>query len=125
MSKVRGDPLRVALAHPTREALVSSLNGTAEMSTVQLQKSTGVTRYHLYHHLQQLEKAGVVENHRNEGRARWWRLTGPIEIPSEDSSATPVADLSGCCCTDKGKACAKADVVGEGCGCSCGRCGKK
>ena len=38
---------------------------------------------------------------------------------------TPVADLSGCCCTDKGKACAKADVVGEDCGCSCGRCGKK
>ena len=59
MSKVRGDPLRVALAHPTREALVSALNGAAEMSTVQLQESTGVTRYHLYHHLQQLEKAGV------------------------------------------------------------------
>ena len=38
---------------------------------------------------------------------------------------TPAADLAGCCCTDKGKACAKADVVGEGCGCPCDRCGKK
>ena len=95
MSKVRGDPLRVALAHPTRAALVSSLNGVAEMSTVQLQESTGVTRYHLYHHLQQLEKAGVVENHRDQGRARWWRLTGPVEMPGHDNaSAAPTADLS-------------------------------
>ena len=94
MSKVRGDPLRVALAHPTRAALVSSLNGVAEMSTVQLQESTGGTRYHLYHHLQQLEKAGVVENHRDQGRARWWRLTGPVEMPGDDASAAPTADLS-------------------------------
>ena len=97
MSKIRGDPLRVALAHPTRAALVSALNGIAEMSTVQLQEATDVTRYHLYHHLQQLEKTGIVENHRDQGRARWWRLTGPVELPGDDAPATaaaPTADLT-------------------------------
>jgi len=31
---------------------------------------------------------------------------------------------AGCCCTDSGKACAKASGPSS-CGCSCNRCGKK
>ena len=33
-------------------------------------------------------------------------------------------DLAGCCCTDKGNACATADGP-KSCGCPCSRCGKK
>ena len=35
---------------------------------------------HLYHHLQSLEKNGLVENHRDEGRARWWRVTERVPL---------------------------------------------
>jgi DNA-binding transcriptional ArsR family regulator len=93
MSKIRGDPRLVALAHDTRVAIVEALQSADEMSTVQIQKMTAVTRYHLYHHLQQLEKAGIVENHRDQGRARWWRLTVPIDLSSSEPSTG--ADLSG------------------------------
>ena len=93
MSKVRGDPRLVALAHDTRVAIVEALQSADEMSTVQIQESTEVTRYHLYHHLQQLEKAGIVENHRNQGRARWWRLTSPIDLSNSEPSTH--IDLSG------------------------------
>ena len=84
MSKIRVDGRTMALSHPTRLAIYEALLGAEERSTVMLQKSTGVTRYHLYHHLQSLEKNGLVENHRDEGRARWWRVT-------ERVSLTPVA----------------------------------
>ena len=40
-----------------------------------------------------MTKAGIVENHRDQGRARWWRLTGPISL--EDKSNTSQPDLSG------------------------------
>jgi DNA-binding transcriptional ArsR family regulator len=93
MSKIRGDPRLVALAHDTRIAIVEALQTADEMSTVQIQKTTDITRYHLYHHLQQLEKAGIVENHRDQGRARWWRLTVPIDLSSADPSTGP--ELSG------------------------------
>lgn len=93
MSKIRGDPRLVALAHDTRVAIVEALQSADEMSTVQIQKATDVTRYHLYHHLQQLDKAGIVENHRDQGRARWWRLTVPIDLSSTEPSTGP--DLSG------------------------------
>ncbi|MDE0707353.1 MAG: winged helix-turn-helix domain-containing protein [Candidatus Poseidoniales archaeon] len=80
MSKIRVDGRTMALSHPTRLAMYEELLNTDEMSTVMLQKSTGVTRYHLYHHLQSLEKNGLVENHRDEGRARWWRVTKRIPV---------------------------------------------
>ena len=70
MSKIRVDGRTMSLSHPTRLAMYEELLNAEEMSTVMLQKSKGVTRYHLYHHLQSLEKNGLVENHRNEGRAR-------------------------------------------------------
>jgi len=82
MSKIRVDGRTMALSHPTRLAMYEELLNTEEMSTVMLQKSTGVTRYHLYHHLESLEKNGLVENHRDEGRARWWRVTERISVPT-------------------------------------------
>ena len=80
MSKIRVDGRTMALSHPTRLAMYEQLLAVEEMSTVMLQKSTGVTRYNLYHHLQSLEKNGLVENHRDEGRARWWRVTERVPL---------------------------------------------
>lgn len=82
MSKIRIDGRTMALSHPTRQAVYETLLNSDEMSTVMLQKSTGVTRYHLYHHIQLLQKNGLVENHRDEGRARWWRVTERVMINS-------------------------------------------
>tara|TARA_Y100001968_G_scaffold137403_1_gene125560 strand:- start:2786 stop:3223 length:438 start_codon:yes stop_codon:yes gene_type:complete len=80
----------MALSHPTRLAIYENLLNSDEKSTVMLQKSTGVTRYHLYHHLQTLVKNGLVENHRDEGRARWWRVTERVT-----PTASSQADISG------------------------------
>ena len=70
MARVRADPVTTALAHPTRRALYIALAGTEEMSTVQLQTEVDVERYNLYHHLKKLASLGLVENHRDVGRAR-------------------------------------------------------
>ncbi len=86
MSKIRVDARTMALSHPTRLAIYEELLDVEEKSTVMLQKDTGVTRYHLYHHLQSLEKNGLVENHRDEGRARWWRVTERVSITQSSSS---------------------------------------
>ncbi|MBT4058884.1 MAG: helix-turn-helix transcriptional regulator [Euryarchaeota archaeon] len=93
MGKIRGDPIQVALAHETRRGIVETLIGVDEKSTVQIQEAIGVTRYHLYHHLKQLTNSGIIENHRDEGRARWWRLTGPISLDTPSDISQP--DLSG------------------------------
>jgi DNA-binding transcriptional ArsR family regulator len=93
MAKIRGDSRQVALAHETRRGIVETLQGEEEKSTVQIQEAIGVTRYHLYHHLKQLVTAGIIENHRDQGRSRWWRLTGPISLDSSDDASQP--DLSG------------------------------
>ena len=90
MTKIRVDGRTMALPHPTRLAIYENLLNADEKSTVMLQKSTGVTRYHLYHHLQTLVKNGLVENHRDEGRARWWRVTERVTPTS-----SPQADVSG------------------------------
>ena len=93
MTKIRGDSRQVALAHETRRGIVKTLQEVEEKSTVQIQEAIKVTRYHLYHHLQQLTKAGIIENHRNQGRARWWRLTGPIDLEGDSTTTQP--DLTG------------------------------
>ena len=90
VSKIRVDGRTMALSHPTRLAIYENLLNADEKSTVMLQKSTGVTRYHLYHHLQTLVKNGLVENHRDEGRARWWRVTERVT-----PTASSQADVSG------------------------------
>lgn len=81
MARVRGDPITTALAHPTRRSAYVSLAQTAEMSTVQLQKALGVDRYNLYHHLKKLASLELIENHRDEGRARWWRKNLHVDLP--------------------------------------------
>ena len=81
MARVQADPITAALAHPTRRNLYSTLLKTSEMSTVQLQSTVNVDRYNLYHHLKKLASINLVENHRDVGRARWWRISTVVEIP--------------------------------------------
>ena len=81
MGRVRGDPITTALAHPTRRSAYVTLAQSAEMSTVQLQKALGVDRYNLYHHLKKLASLELIENHRDEGRARWWRKNLHVDLP--------------------------------------------
>ena len=88
MTKIRVDGRTMALSHPTRLAIYQNLLDADEKSTVMLQKSTGVTRYHLYYHLQTLVKNGLVENHRDEGRARWWRVTERVKPTTSSQSDT-------------------------------------
>ena len=91
MSRVRADPITAALAHPTRRSLYISLSDSPEMSTVQLQNIVNVDRYNLYHHLKKLASLGLIENHRDEGRARWWKISQRIDLPEilSISSASP------------------------------------
>ncbi|MEC7636119.1 MAG: helix-turn-helix domain-containing protein, partial [Candidatus Thermoplasmatota archaeon] len=81
MGRVRGDPITTALAHPTRRGAYVELANAQEMSTVQLQKALGVDRYNLYHHLKKLASLELIENHRDEGRARWWRKNLHVDLP--------------------------------------------
>ena len=81
MSRVRADPITAALAHPTRRSLYISLSDSPEMSTVQLQNIVNVDRYNLYHHLKKLVSLGLIENHRDEGRARWWKVAQSVDLP--------------------------------------------
>ena len=81
MGRVRGDPITTALAHPTRRGAYIELAQADEMSTVQLQKALGVDRYNLYHHLKKLASLDLIENHRDEGRARWWRKNLHVDLP--------------------------------------------
>ncbi len=84
MAKIRGDPIRLALAHPTRHALYQQLADSEEMSTVQLCKAVGVERYHLYHHLKHLSNIGLIENHRDVGRSRWWRCIQKVSASNDE-----------------------------------------
>ena len=88
MSRVRADPITAALAHPTRRSLYISLSNTPEMSTVQLQNIVEVDRYNLYHHLKKLTSLGLIENHRDEGRARWWKVAQTVDLPEILSIST-------------------------------------
>lgn len=88
MGRVRGDPITTALAHPTRRLAYVSLAQTAEMSTVQLEKELGVDRYNLYHHLKKLASLELIENHRDEGRARWWRKNLHVDLPELLNAST-------------------------------------
>ena len=99
MSRVRTDPLVAALTHPTRQAAYQALSQSEEMSTVQLQAVLDVDRYNLYHHLKRLVKVGLIENHRDVGRARWWRMVKEVPLPSMggttgEASPSPLDALS-------------------------------
>lgn len=64
------------------------------MSTVQLQKALGVDRYNLYHHLKKLASLNLVENHRDQGRARWWRAADRVELPELLLATGPLSSQS-------------------------------
>ena len=89
-----------ALTHPTRQGAYQALSQTAEMSTVQLQTALNVDRYNLYHHLKRLVKVGLIENHRDVGRARWWRMVKEVPLPSmhapnaAEATTSPLDELS-------------------------------
>lgn len=91
MGRVRGDPITTALAHPTRRSAYIALAQSAEMSTVQLEKELGVDRYNLYHHLKKLTTLELIENHRDEGRARWWRKNLHVDLPELLHATAPPA----------------------------------
>ena len=94
MSRVRADPITAALAHPTRRSLYISLSNAPEMSTVQLQNLVDVDRYNLYHHLKKLASLGLIENHRDEGRARWWKVAQSVDLPEILSVSNVVSNLT-------------------------------
>ena len=94
MSRVRTDPLVAALTHPTRQGAYQALSQRDEMSTVQLQEALNVDRYNLYHHLKRLVKVGLIENHRDVGRARWWRVVKHVSLPTMGGGTTTQSPTS-------------------------------
>jgi DNA-binding transcriptional ArsR family regulator len=67
------DQLVKAAAHPTRQIILKSLKST-DLSTVELEELTGENRYNLYHHLAQLQDAGLVDFRMKEGRTKRYFL---------------------------------------------------
>ena len=85
MPRIHADPVSTSLMHPTRRALYVALLDADEYTTVQLQKIVGIDRYNLYHHLKKLESLGLVMNHRDQGRTRWWCVIDRVPLPSDGS----------------------------------------
>ena len=83
MARIHADPVSTSLMHPTRRALYVALIDSDELTTVQLQGIVGVDRYNLYHHLRKLESLGLVMNHRDQGRTRWWCVIDRVPLPSD------------------------------------------
>jgi len=90
MARVRADPVTTALAHPTRRAIYLALTHSDELSTVQIERQLGVDRYNLYHHMKKLASLDLIENHRDQGRARWWRKAAQVELPELLHASTSV-----------------------------------
>ena len=88
MARIHADPVSTSLMHPTRRALYVALLEADEYTTVQLQKIVGVDRYNLYHHLRKLESLGLVMNHRDQGRTRWWCVIDRVPLPNDGSSTS-------------------------------------
>ena len=90
MARVRADPVTTALAHPTRRGIYLALTHSDELSTVQIERQLGVDRYNLYHHMKKLASLDLIENHRDQGRARWWRKAAQVELPELLQALTSV-----------------------------------
>jgi len=86
MARIHADPVSTSLMHPTRRALYVALLEADEYTTVQLQELVGVDRYNLYHHLKKLESLGLVMNHRDQGRTRWWCVIDRVPLPNDGST---------------------------------------
>jgi len=99
MTRIHADPVSTSLMHPTRRALYVALLEADEYTTVQLQEIVEVDRYNLYHHLRKLESLGLVMNHRDQGRTRWWCVIDRVPLPNDGSTQSSnnslgVIDLS-------------------------------
>lgn len=68
------DPLIKAAAHPTRQTILQSLKENDKLSTMELEKLTGETRYNLYHHLAQLQDADLIDYELEDSRAKQYFL---------------------------------------------------
>lgn len=84
--RIHADPVSTALLHPTRRALYLALLAADEHTTVELQKLVSVDRYNLYHHLNKLANLGLIMNHRDEGRARWWCVLDRVPLPTDGNA---------------------------------------
>jgi len=84
--RIHADPVSTALLHPTRRALYLALLAADEHTTVELQKLVSVDRYNLYHHLKKLANLGLIMNHRDEGRARWWCVLDRVPLPTNGNA---------------------------------------
>ena len=87
MARIHADPVSTSLMHPTRRALYVALLDSDELTTVQLQGIVGVDRYNLYHHPRKLESLGLVMNHRDQGRTRWWCVIDRVPLPSDGTES--------------------------------------
>ena len=67
------DQLVKAATHPTRQIILKNLK-SKDLSTVELEELTGENRYNLYHHLAQLQDAGLVDFRMKEGRTKRYFL---------------------------------------------------
>ena len=90
-----------------------------EMSTVQLQTAVSVDRYNLYHHLKKLASLGLVENHRDVGRARWWKVTQRVALPglvggSEEVQTQPTTTVSASAIDTTGLPESLANAISQG-----------
>lgn len=70
------DPFIKAAAHPTRQTILRSLKERKRLSTMELEKLTGESRYNLYHHLAQLEDAELIDYELEDSRAKQYYLKG-------------------------------------------------
>ena len=93
MTRIHADPVSTSLMHPTRRALYVALLGADEYTTVQLQEIVSVDRYNLYHHLRKLESLGLVMNHRDQGRTRWWCVIDRVPLPNDGSAQSSEISL--------------------------------
>jgi DNA-binding transcriptional ArsR family regulator len=68
------DPFIKAAAHPTRQTILRKLKDKKKLSTIELEKLTGETRYNLYHHLAQLKDAELIDYELEDSRAKRYFL---------------------------------------------------
>lgn len=71
--KRKGVPKKISsVSHPTRKAIVEELK-EKNQTTLDLEQSLNESRYNLYHHLEVLEKQGIIEQQK-EGKIKVYKL---------------------------------------------------
>lgn len=67
----------VAIGHPTRKRILEVLAKRKQISTPELEKEANESRYNLYHHLEVLKKAGLVDS-QIIGRVKHFNLVADV-----------------------------------------------